>query len=151
MVLEEDVVQGECQGFEGLGAYVGFQLAFPDGDAVPSHGGEALEVVAVAFLVPPYLLRPEFCVCLWQPEVSAAFVSVPEASVHHDDGPVFPQHQVGVSGQSRVVQPVTEATAEEEFPHQQFGLCVLAADGGHALVALLLRQFVHICFWGRLF
>lgn len=69
---------------------------------------------------------------------------VPVTTVDKDDGAVLAQHDVRPSRQSRVVQSVAEASGEEELPHQQFGLRVLATDGCHAAAALLGGEFVHV-------
>ena len=44
---------------------------------------------------------------------------------------------------SRVIQPVTKATAEQELPHQQLWFGVLAFYRRHATMSLFFRQFVH--------
>lgn len=44
---------------------------------------------------------------------------------------------------SRVVQPVTKASAEQELPHQQLWFGVLSFYRRHATMPLFFRQFVH--------
>ena len=76
--------------------------------------------------------------------IFAALVPMPETAVDENDRSVFSQNQIGVPGEPRMIQPVAEATAEQELPHKQFRLRVLALYRRHATMALLLGQFVHL-------
>lgn len=71
-------------------------------------------------------------------------VSMPEAPVHEDARPVFPHHDVGLSWQSRMIQPVPEAMSPQPFAHHHFRFRVLAVDGCHVRVPLLRGEFVHV-------
>lgn len=84
-------------------ADVGLELTFPDGDAVPAHGSQLLLHLLVALPVAPDLADPELAVCLRNPTALRTLnsqlstfnwwhshpVSVPEASVHENTGPIF--------------------------------------------------------------
>lgn len=56
-------------------------------------------------------------------------MAVPEAAVDEDDGPVFAQYEVGMSRQARMIQPIPEASAEQELPHQHLRAGGLALYG----------------------
>ena len=73
----------------------------------------------------------------------ASFVSVPEASIHEDARMVFAQYDVWVSRQPRVIHPVPEPPAPQEFPHHHLRLRIPAPNGRHILVPLLYRQILY--------
>ena len=89
MVGEVDAVEGLGEGFEGLLAAVGLELALPDGDAVPSHCGYLLLFLDVSLFVAVDFLFPKVDVGLGHLETVAVVVSVPEASIDEDDCAVF--------------------------------------------------------------
>lgn len=53
-------------------------------------------------------------------------MTVPEASVYEDDGPVLAEDEVGMTGQTRMIEPIAKAAAEQELPDQQLWFGVLA-------------------------
>ena len=64
MVAEEEIVERVIEVLErGLSA-IGFQLAFPNGDAVPTHLSHLLQNPCIAFLVAFHLLLPKLSVGL---------------------------------------------------------------------------------------
>ena len=143
MVLKIDTVEGIGQRLQGVVPYGRFQLALPHCDAMPAHGGKLVLLFYVACAVALYLGSPELRVALWDHIVSAAFMPMPEATVDEDDSAVFAQHDVGTTGQTRVVQPIAEPSAEQEPPHQLLRFGVLPSYRCHTAMALLLGQFVH--------
>ena len=68
---------------------------------------------------------------------------MPEAPIHEDASPRFPQHQVRMSRQSPMVQPIAEAPTPQPPPHNHFRLRILRFDSRHILVPLLGRKVVH--------
>lgn len=72
-------------------------------------------------------------------------MTMPEAAIDKDDRAILAQHDGGVSGQPRMVEPVAEATAKEEFPHHHFWFGALPPYLCHTVMALLLCQFVCHC------
>ena len=66
-------------------------------------------------------------------------MAVPEASVYEDDGPVLAEDEVGMPGQTRMIEPVAKTTAEQELPDQQLWFGVLAPYCRHATVPLFFR------------
>ena len=70
-------------------------------------------------------------------------MSMPEAPIHEDASPIFPQHQVRMSRQSPMVQPIAETPTPQPPPHNHFRLRILRFDSRHILVPLLGREVVH--------
>lgn len=84
-----------------------FSLTFPDHHRTPP---EALQFVLVAHIprdVAGELALPKFGTGFWCRGVSAARVTVPEASVHEDGGVVFGKNEIRRARQSLAMK--TEA------------------------------------------
>ena len=143
VVGEVDAVEGLGEGIESLLAAVGLELTFPYGDAVPSHCGYLALFVDVALFVAVDFLLPEVGVCLGHLEVWAVVVSMPEATVDEDDSAVFAQHDVGMTGESGMVEAIAEAAGKEILAHQYLRARSLALYCRHAAMALLLGHLVH--------
>ena len=97
----------------------------------------------IALFVPSYLADPKLRVGLRDGVVLASLMSMPEAAVHKDARPVLPQHDVWLARQTWMVQPIAEATAEQEFSDRDFRFGVFSPYRCHAAVALFLSQLVH--------
>ena len=110
---------------------------------MPSHSGKLVLLLNVAGPVAFNLRFPELRVRLWQHVVSAPLVSMPEASVDEDARAVFAHYDIRMTGQTRMVQPIAEATAEQEFSDRDFRFGVFSPYRCHAAVALFLSQLVH--------
>ena len=54
------------------------------------------------------------------------FYTMTETAVHKDDRAVFTQYLIRMTGQTWMVEPIAEASAEKEFPHQYFRLGILS-------------------------
>ena len=144
VVGEVDAVEGLGEGLEGALAAVGLELTLPDGNAVPSHGGYLALFFDVALLVAADFLLPEVGVGLGHLEVRAVVVSMPEAAVDEDDCAVFAQHNVGMAGESGMVEAIAEAAGKEILAHQNLRARSLALDCSHAAMALFLGHLVHM-------
>ena len=57
---------------------------------------------------------------------------------------VFAQYDVGMAGESGMVEAIAEATGKEILAHKYLGACSLALYSSHAAVALLLCHLVHL-------
>ena len=154
MVLQIDAVQSVDEGTERGVTLFGPQLARPDGEGVPPHPFQLRTHLGVALGVAAYLLHPKGGVCLGYLAAPGTFgqfvtlskvhmMSVPEASVDEDAGAVFPQHDVGLSGQTGAVDAIAESPAPQPFAHNHFGPCILRPDGRHIIVTLLGRMPIH--------
>ena len=143
VVGEVDAVEGLGEGLEGALAAVGFELTFPYGDAVPAHCGYLALFFDVALFVAVDFLLPEVGVCLGHLEVWAVVVSMPEATIDEDDCAVFVQHDVGMTGESGMVEAIAEAAGKEILAHQYLRARSLALYCRHAAMALLLGHLVH--------
>ena len=58
-------------------------------------------------------------------------MSMPETPVHEDARPVFLQHQIRMTRQPLVVEPIAESPLPQPTPHYHLGLRVLPPDGRH--------------------
>lgn len=110
MVIEKYAVEGEDKTSECLLALRVLELAFPYSDAMPAHLCQFLLLLFVALFVPAYFLPPKVSVGLWQLKIFAFVVTVPKATVDKDARAVFPQHQIRMPWETRVVETVAEAT-----------------------------------------
>lgn len=110
---------------------------------MPPHFCQLVSLFLVPHLVALYFRFPEICVALGYHETAAALMTVPEATVDKDDSPVLAHHYVGVSRQSRMVEPISETTSKQVLAHHYFRLRPLASDGCHTLVALFFCHPVH--------
>ena len=71
------------------------------------------------------------------------FMAMPKATIDEDHRSIFAKHQIRMARKARMVQPIAEASAEQELPHQHFRFRVLALYSGHAAMTLLFSQFIH--------
>lgn len=86
------MVEGVGEGSERGFTVGGFELAFPYCYAMPSHLGKRLLFLLVSLYVAFYFSLPECSVGLWQAEILAPLVAVPETAVDEDDRAVFAHH-----------------------------------------------------------
>ena len=100
--------------------------------------------VDVALFVASDFLFPEVGVGLGHFEAVATFMSMPEATVDKDDSAVFAQYDVGMAGESGMVEAIAEATGKEILAYKYLGASSLALYRSHAAVALLLCHLVHL-------
>lgn len=110
MVIEKYAVEGEDKTFQRPLPLRFPELALPYRDAVPAHTCQLLLLFPVALFVAAYLFPPKFRICLWQLKVFASVVAVPKTTVDKDARAVFPQHQIGMPREARVVETVAETT-----------------------------------------
>ena len=97
----------------------------------------------VALFVAVDFLLPEVGVGLGHLEVWTVIVSMPEATVDKDDSAVFAQYDVGMAGESGMVEAIAEAAGKEILAHQYLRARSLALYCRHAAMALLLGHLVH--------
>ena len=135
--------EGLLEGVEGLLLDGRFELTFPDGDAVPSESGELLEGLCVAVFVSVDFAGPEISVGFGDTVGTAAIVSVPETAVDEDAGGVFAEHDVGVSGETGVIEAETESMGKKKATDDQLRLGVLGVNRRHVFVTLFRSEFVH--------
>ena len=143
MILEPYPVQSKRQRLERSLPFRRFQLTLPYADRVPAHLRQSALLLLVPLFVPSDFLHPELAVrlrnltalrTLHYPRVH--MMSVPEAAVHEYARSVFPQHQVRMSWQPFVVQPVSESPLPQPPPHNPFRLRVLGTNRRHVLMDL---------------
>lgn len=71
-------------------------------------------------------------------------MSVPETAIYKDDRTILAHHDVWMSRQSRMVQPVPEPMSKEIPPNQYLRFGILAVYGCHTMAALFFAHLVHI-------
>ena len=103
---------------------------------MPTHSCELALFLFITFLIPSNFLLPKVDVSLRQAEVFAILMTMPKTAVHKDDRAVFTQHQIWVTGQTWMVEPIAEAPTKKEFPHQYFRLGVPSTYCSHVAMAL---------------
>ena len=52
-------------------------------------------------------------------------MTMPKATIYKNDRSVFAQYNIRMPRKSRVIQSISETTTKQEFPYQQFRLCIL--------------------------
>ena len=117
MVLQPYMVQRECNRLQRFFPLRRLQFTLPYCDAMPAHFSQFTLFLLVTLLVSSNLSYPELTIRLRNLAALRTLhfilfnkMSMPEAPIHEDTRPVFPQHQVRMSGQSLVVQPIPEPT-----------------------------------------
>ena len=130
------MVESEGKRFQGLFPDGRFQFAFPYHDRVPAHFSQFVHYLKIPLLIAQNLILPELGIRFRHDVVFAAFMSVPEASVHEDAGAVFAQHDVRFSWQAWMVEPVSETLRPQKFPDKNLRLGIPAPYCHHIVVAL---------------
>ena len=120
------MVESEGKRFQGLFPDGRFQFAFPYHDRVPAHFSQFVHYLKIPLLIAQNLILPELGVRFRHNVVFASFMSVPEAANHKDDRTILAHHDVWMSRQSRMVQPVTEPMSKEIPPNQYLWFGILA-------------------------
>ena len=117
MVLQPYMVQRECNRLQRFFPLRRLQFTLPYCDAVPAHFRQLALFLLVTLFVSTNLCHPKVPIRLRNLAALRTLhfilfnkMSMPEAPIHEDTRPVFPQHQVRMSGQSLVVQPLPEPT-----------------------------------------
>ena len=77
-------------------------------------------------------------------------MSVPEATVHKDDGTVLPQHDIGCTGQGFHPHSVAKSLPPQPPSHNHLGARVPATNAAHAVMPLFWCHLVHCCFAGSI-
>ena len=143
MVLQKDAMEGQCQRLQGLLPHSRFQLALPNGDAMPTHGSKLALLFDVALPVALNLVFPERGIGLGDNKISASWMPMPKASVDKDDRTIFAQHDVRMPGQPRMIEPIAKPSAKQEFPHHHLWFGVPPMYRSHAMMPLFFGHFVH--------
>ena len=142
MIFQEDMVQRKGQRLQGLLPDSRFQFAFPDNDGMPSHFSQPMQHLMVPLPVPPDLLHPEPGVRFRHHIIFAPLMSVPEAPVHQNTGTIFPQHDVRLARQPRMIEPIPESPTPQKFPDKNLRFGILALNCRHIVVTLLYGHFI---------
>ena len=160
MILQPDMVKSKSDRIQCLLSLFRFQLTFPYGDTMPAHLSQFALFLLITLLVPSNLRHPKIMICCWYFATGRALhrarihkMSMPKATIDKDARPVFPQHQVWMTRQPFVVQPVTESSLPQPTTHNHLWLRIFRTNGRHILMPLLWGEFIHIriflLHWGR--
>jgi len=76
-------------------------------------------------------VEPELRSGLWNLEVFAPFMTVPETAVDEDNRLVLRENQIRLAGKVFGMKPVAEAPLVQGFTDQHFGFGILAPDARH--------------------
>lgn len=136
------MVQRKGERLQRLFPYRRLQFTFPYHDGMPSHFSQPVQHLMVPLPVPPYLLHPEPGVRFRHHIIFAPLMSVPEASVHKNTGAIFPQHDVRLARQPRMIEPIPESPTPQKFPDKNLRFGIPAPYCRHIVVALFYGQTV---------
>jgi hypothetical protein len=106
-------------------------LTFPDNQTSPSQFFERGYIFAVPCCIAFQLVLPEPDVALWLCRLWAAGVSMPEAAVNKNDGPIFAENKVGGTGKSLYMQTVPEAAGMQKSANQHLGNSIFSPNPRH--------------------
>ena len=123
------MVQRKGERLQRLLPYCRLQFTFPYHDGMPSHFSQPVQHLMVPLPVSPDLLHPEPGVRFRHHIILAPLMSVPEAPVHQNTGAIFPQHDVRLARQPRMIEPIPESPTPQKFPDKnlRFGIPALIA------------------------
>lgn len=117
------------------------KLALPNDQHFPARGAQLPSVPFVTPSVSANLRQPVSPVRLWlAPSIRTVPAAVPEAAVDENTNPFARKHEIRFSWQSGIVKAIAATRCEQESPHSQFRLCVLAANPRHHLRPLRLGK-----------
>ena len=136
MIFQIDMVQRKGERLQRFLPYRRLQFTFPYHDGMPSHFSQPVQHLMVPLPVPPDLLHPEPGVRFRHHIIFAPLMSVPEAPVHQNTGAIFPQHDVRLARQPRVIEPIPESPTPQKFPDKNLRFCIPASYCRHIVVAL---------------
>ena len=136
MIFQIDMVQRKGERLQRLLPYRRLQFTFPYHDGMPSHFSQPVQHLMVPLPVPSDLLHPEPGVRFRHHIIFAPLMSVPEAPVHQNTGAIFPQHDVRLARQPRVIEPIPESPTPQKFPDKNLRLGIPAPYCRHIVMAL---------------
>lgn len=97
---------------------------------------EPVQHLMVPLPIPPDLLHPEPGVRFRHHIILAPLMSMPEAPVHQNTGAIFPQHDVRLARQPRMIEPIPESPTPQKFPDKNLRFGIPAPYCRHIVVAL---------------
>ena len=142
MIFQIDMVQRKGERLQRLLPYRRLQFAFPYHDGMPSHFSQPVQHLMVPLPVPPDFIHPEPGVRFRHHIIFAPLMSVPEASVHQNTGAIFPQHDVRLARQPRMIEPIPESPTPQKFSDKNLRFGIPASYCRHIVMALFYGQTV---------
>lgn len=119
--------------------------AFPNNRDTPAHSYERGDILRIARRVPRKLLVPERCTRLWESEVAATLMPVPEASVYQYYDTILSKYDIGRARQGSRIQPVSKPSPKQATSHEQLWACVSRPDGRHHPGPRRVNSICHLC------
>jgi hypothetical protein len=121
-------------------------ITLPRHQHIPTKLAQFFDASLIAVAVALKLWSPILGLRSWQLSSVGAVVTMPEAAVHEDHLTMARKHDVGITGQLLVVQPVAVAQRMQRTAHYHLWPRVRLADALHALSQSefsMLRHPVH--------
>jgi hypothetical protein len=110
-------------------------LALPDREHPPTQTLKGAPIALIAIDVVGEFPEPEPNIGLRRVAVAAPLVSMPEAAVYEDNGPVFGKYNIRLSRKACAVKSESQALTMKPPTDNAFGDCVSAPDAGHHAAA----------------
>ena len=105
--------------------------AFPDDAHPPVRLSQVVLVLDVARNVPIELRLPELGSCCRSGRVAAAFVAMPEASVHEEHGSEARKDKIRSSGKLSAMKPIAKTSSMQRPSQKKLRAGILSADACH--------------------
>jgi len=118
-------------------------MALPHDTNLPLISPQSSDVPKVAASVRRQFGNPELPLRFRESRKRATRMTVPEATVNEDNLPVLGENKVGLSRKTGNVESESVSARMDDFPHQEFWFCILAADERHPLAALEPSKRIH--------
>ena len=118
--------------------------AFPYCYYFPSKLFQFSSIFLVPLPVPADLDFPELHIRGRDPEISAAFMPVPETTMDEYDSLVFREHDIRMPRKPFVILPVSKSFRKKVLPDNNFRFRVPAMDTRHVQASLFRCQGVHL-------
>lgn len=117
--------------------------AFPDDNDLISFLFQFLIGSLVSFQISSEFTLPEFIIRLRRGGKSAAFMSMPEASVYEQDCPVFTQVHIRLSWKVLIVNSIPKSRMIKKPSNVFFRLCILSSNFRHISASCFRTDLVH--------
>ena len=118
------------------------KLALPNREHVPAQSSQRSRSSLIARNIFSELGCPELHVRFGSRGKSAAWVAVPEASVHKHDSLVLWEHQIW-SARQLGVETESQSGFVKKAPHSHFSQSILSPNSGHHSATGWLVNYVH--------
>ncbi len=119
-------------------------MTLPNRDYIPPHITKLFSDTIVPFPVVFYFTDPESGIRLRNSCITAALMSVPEAAVHENHGPVLRKNNVGTSRQPSVILSEPQPFSEKVASYHLLRPCIPGSYPGHIVMPLFCCKDIHL-------